>query len=418
MASIRRMFVCKNTQCKNEAGKHRGYKKVAVNEKIATPCKHCGVPMALNDNYVTRITKDGKTHTKYTTPSKKTAAEYLGDLKAAARRGELFPGEERLIHWEDACVIFEKNMEARLAEGKSRHTVRQYRTCMTQLTQAFGNTYLQNITRAEVEAWRDNKKKHNGNGSINGMLTVLGILFNFVCDPLTEERYKSLFMAQREIKKVKKLTAPKGRDNILESEEEFKVLLDNCGSETLRNFVLCILHTGLRHGDVLKLKTSDVDFKRNEITAIVKGGKFVRIPLTPVYKTHLEARIAVLKVRNLKGDYLFPSKRVTCLGKHLALNSDIGFKAACERSAAHYKALGRPDVAKRFLALVPHDLRHSFATHWLHASSKSLGATQAVHILGGILGHSSSFITERYCHVLDGNTQAAMLAYGNSMTLL
>ena len=420
MASIRRMFVCKNTQCKNEAGKHRGYKKVAVNEKIATPCKHCGVPMALNDNYVTRITKDGKTHTKYTTPSKKTAAEYLGDLKAAARRGELFPGEERLIHWEDACVIFEKNMEARLAEGKSRHTVRSYRNSMVQLTAAFGNTYLQHLTRAEVEAWRDERKKVNANGSINNSLIVLGILYNLVCDPLPEEKYTALFIAKREMKKVKPLTKGKGRNNILENEEEFQVLLDNCTTDTLRHFVLCILNTGLRHGDALMLKTSNVDFKNNRIVTTVKGGetersKEVSIPLTAAYRLFLEAHISKLKIRSLKGDYLFPSQFVA--GTHINTASNIGFKTACKRSADHFKALGRPEVAARFLALVPHDLRHSFATRFIHTMSKAAGATVAVHILSEILGHSSAYITARYCHSLDDNSQAAMAAYGASMDL-
>lgn len=413
MANIRKLWSCKNTLCKNpETGKHRGYKKVCLGEKHQ-PCKHCGVNMVLGDNHVTRITKGLKTHTR-SISNKKVAVEYLAQCVTARRNGDMFPGEEVKVHWADAMEVFERDMEARLANGESKHTVRTYRCCAKQLGVTFGNRYLQDITRREVEAWRDNRKKINGNGSINKTLVVLGVIYNKVCDGIPEERARNLFVAHREIKKVKQLSKPKGRDNILENEEEFQVLLDNCLNPNLKHFVLCILNTGLRHGDVVMLKTSNIDFKRNEIVTVVKGNKTVRIPLTVSYKAFLEDHIAKLKISSLKGDYLFPSDSAA---GHINITWDMGMKAACKRSAEHYKALGRPDVAKRFLALVPHDLRHSFATRFLYTMSKSSGATVAVHILSGILGHSSAWITERYCHVLDDNNQAAMVAYGSSMNL-
>lgn len=69
-------------------------------------------------------------------------------------------------------------------------------------------------------------------------------------------------------------------------------------------------------------------------------------------------------------------------------------------------------MVERFRKLVPHDLRHTYATHYLY---KSGGKGESIHILGQILGHSDAYITQRYSHALQHIQQEAMTHFGNAM---
>jgi integrase len=180
----------------------------------------------------------------------------------------------------------------------------------------------------------------------------------------------------------------------------------------LYHFVYGILNTGLRHDDMLKLQIKEISFQRNEITTSVKGGNRVRIPLTDEYRAYLEEWLKRDKVARISG-YLIPS--TVAVGKPFMVSSDIGFNTACEKAAVYFEAKGNKDAARRIRALTPHCLRHTFATHFLYKSSKSMGATAAIHILSEILAHSSSYITQRYSHALQEVQQAAMKEFGSQM---
>ena len=106
MATIRKMWRCTNSQCKNEAGKHRGYKKVCTGEKSAL-CKHCGSSMVLSQNHTTRIMKDGVSFTRSKGLTSKGDAEaYLAHCVTSRHSGSLLPGEEKLISWKEADKIY------------------------------------------------------------------------------------------------------------------------------------------------------------------------------------------------------------------------------------------------------------------------------------------------------------------------
>lgn len=409
MATIRKIWRCTNSQCKNEAGKHRGYKKVCTGEKQAL-CKHCGSSMMLSSNVTTRIQRQGKSYTK-TVVNKGDAEAYLAHCVTARHSGALMPGEERLIPWSEAEKLFLASLDVRLDNGKSENTDKVYRGRVRLLSKTFGNRILQTIERFEVENWVAARNKIVGASDINSCLALLNMIYKGVLDRYSARRFPRLQEAATDIAKVKRFDLPPGRNNILETEEQIKALLDECLTLNLYHFCYGILNTGLRHADMIKLRISEISWTRNEIQTTVKGGKIVRIPITENYGKFLKTWI--LRTKPTKAGWLFPSTRIpeTCFIQKVT----FGFDSMKERVAKKYDAKGNKAAAAKFRALVPHDLRHTFATHFLYKASKELGATAAVHILSQALGHSTSYITQRYSHALDDVNQSAMKAYGKEM---
>lgn len=131
---------------------------------------------------------------------------------------------------------------------------------------------------------------------------------------------------------------------------------------------------GLRVGEVVRLKVSDIDSKR--MTIRVTAGKGAKDRDTLLSETVLTILREYARVFKLK-DWLFPGDRP---GEHLS-----------ERSAQHVFE----DAKKKAGIIKPatfHTLRHSFATHLLEDGVD-------MRYIQELLGHGSIETTERYTHV-------------------
>ena len=433
MATIRKMWACKNSQCKNEKGKHRGYKKVCTGEKKAL-CKHCGLPMVLNENHTTRIQVNGEVRSKTLTADRRFAEDYLAECKTAARVGDLLPGEEKPVTWAAAKERFDAWLDDPGANDElAAKTVRFYRTQLQALEIPFSDRALgkvdftrmnlQDIQKKHVDAFKSWRMKDRAASTVNGSIATLKRMYSVICSQERATLTPRLHEAMTDVFKVKLLECDNQVDTILETEEEIQVLLSQCKTPHLYHFVFGILNTGLRHDDMLGLLVKEINFNRNEIVTCVKGGTKVEIPLTGAYRAYLEDWLKNQKVRSFQG-YVIPSTKGTT-GRY-QVESNIGFDTACENAAKHYEKLALEAASKKershlrataenFRQLTPHCLRHTFATHFLYKASKSLGATAAVHVLSKILGHSSTYITERYSHALKDVQQASMAEFGAQM---
>ncbi len=126
---------------------------------------------------------------------------------------------------------------------------------------------------------------------------------------------------------------------------------------------------GLRVGELVSLKWSDVDFEGEWIRVVGKGKKERLIPLGSKAKGALLAYQQSL-------DGWKPAKRV------------FGLTARTVQRMIRRMAL-KAGIAKK---VTPHALRHSFATHLLEGGSDLRGIQE-------LLGHSSLSTTQRYTHV-------------------
>ena len=131
---------------------------------------------------------------------------------------------------------------------------------------------------------------------------------------------------------------------------------------------------GLRVGEVVRLKVSDLDSKRMQIR--VTAGKGAKDRYTVLSETALRVLREYFKVEKPQ-DWLFPGKDPS---DHLS-----------ERSAEHVfeHAKQKAGITKKATF---HTLRHSFATHLLEYGTD-------IRYIQELLGHDSIETTERYTHV-------------------
>lgn len=409
MATVRKYWRC---SCRNpDTGKSRGYKKVYQGEKSAT-CPHCQGEMYLSENMTARITVNGRTVTK-SDRAKTNANAFIDECKRSKRTGDILPGQEPFISWEKAVGIFDRNCMAAVQLNElSESSHRYYLTGLKPLSGKFGSFSLQEIEKNQVEKFKAERKRQVSASTVNCSLAALKRMYTVVCDNLRARDYPRLHEAKTDIFKVKLLELDNANENFLETDDEIQALLNECRTLPLFKFAFTILNTGLRPGFVLSLRKSEFNFKTGYIRKIVKGGKLVNIPMTDQYKKKAEDWFKEQKISTID-PWFIPSPRD--VKKCMKVDTNIGFESARDRAAAKLRKNGKKEAAERMAQLTPHHLRHTFATHYLFKTSKQYGATVATHMLSAILGHSSTYISERYSHILQQINQGAMQTYGDEV---
>ena len=162
---------------------------------------------------------------------------------------------------------------------------------------------------------------------------------------------------------------------VVMSQEETARFFEHVPSLKYRAALMLCYGAGLRVGEAVAVKASDIDSERMLIRIEQgKGGKDRYVMLSP-------RLLAILRIywRAAKppGDYLFPAWRA---GKHL---NSAALQKACRDASLS------AGIRKRITA---HTLRHSFATHLLEAGTD-------LRVIQVLLGHSSIDTTTRYTQV-------------------
>lgn len=157
------------------------------------------------------------------------------------------------------------------------------------------------------------------------------------------------------------------RERVISFEEETKMLAACIGPRThLRPIIITAIDTGMRRGEILKLKWSDIDFANQIITVRAFNTKTMR-----------ERQIAMTErlAQELESIYTKSPKEPDTLCFGIADNVKRSFDWV-------RKAANLPDV--RF-----HDLRHTHAT-------RLVSAHIPLSEVGRILGHTQANTTFRY----------------------
>jgi len=160
------------------------------------------------------------------------------------------------------------------------------------------------------------------------------------------------------------------------SEDQLKKLLEAIEKDSntqIKNLMKMVLFTGVRRGELFKLKWKHIDFDRGFISLIdPKGGPEQKIPLND------EARELLSSHPKTGSPYVFPGRN----GKQ-RVSAQAGVnkikKAAC--------------LPKDFRPL--HGLRHAYAS--MLASSGKVD----MYVLQRLLTHKSPLMTQRYAHLRD-----------------
>lgn len=175
--------------------------------------------------------------------------------------------------------------------------------------------------------------------------------------------------------------------NVL-SKEEVKLLLNSLSNIKHKAMLSLIYSCGLRRSELLNMKLSDIDSKRNLIIIRQSKGRKDRIvPLS-------------LKILELLREYFVAYKPKIWLFEGQDKNSRYD-----ERSLASVlKQAVKKSKIKKPVTL--HWLRHSYATHLLENGTD-------LRYIQEILGHSRSSTTEIYTHVCNKSIQKIASPFDN-----
>jgi integrase len=221
--------------------------------------------------------------------------------KTEIAEGRFFPNTRRRMLLFDDLVEDYRKATARRGKAIMR-TDAGYRRAL----ESFGGRGVETITAHEVEEWRDKLAESLSPASVAHYLTVLRAIFNRgVRDgKLQASPTRGVEWPEENNARVRWLT----------DDEENRLL--PALAEWLRPLAIFAIHTGLRLGELLNLRWSDIDFGSGSLhVREAKSGVGRRLPLNQAALTILnDLRGAGAKVVRLETRRA-TSERVSCSGQ-------------------------------------------------------------------------------------------------------
>lgn len=189
-----------------------------------------------------------------------------------------------------------------------------------------------------------------------------------------------------DLSQVERPEKPDRLPTVLSRQEVQKIL---AATDNLKHrCLLQLLYAGgLRIGEVINLKITDVQSDRNLL--LIRGGKGKKDRTTLLSKKLLESLRAYYKVYRPKV-WLFEGQNG---GQYTVESTRNVFRAALKKADIKVKA-------------TPHTLRHSFATHLLEQGTN-------LRYIQALLGHRSSKTTEIYTHITSHGLDAVVSPLDN-----
>ena len=333
--------------------------------------------------------KDGKVL------EEKAGRQYADDMtaaKAARVRADRIEGRR-----ESRKEIREKEKAAKLAEAGKWTLTKLWDEYETQrpdsysmkcdgfrfdkyLKPKFGDKAPFELHQLEIDRLRIGLLKAKSPQTVKHVLALLKRLSNFgvrkqLCQGIT---------FKIEMPRVDNQTTEDLSPNQLKSLLE---AIENAEDRTAATFMKMALFTGMRRGELMKLKWTDVDFDRGFILLRApQGGKTQKIPLNDQVRDILKNH-----PRKKDKDHVF-----------VRANGEPFTNVINKRVRVIKKAAGLP---ANFRPL--HGLRHAFAS--MLASSGQVD----MYTLQKLLTHKSPLMTQRYAHLRDETLRKASILAGS-----
>ncbi|MCS6917078.1 MAG: tyrosine-type recombinase/integrase [Chitinophagales bacterium] len=261
----------------------------------------------------------------------------------------------------------------------SAHTLTAYRNDLRQFSDYLRRVYdVTDVSAVEVKhirSWMVHLfNQRIGGRSMNRKLSCLSSYFRFM--------QRSGKVKQSPMTPVTGPRAPQRLPVFIPSDQMeslFASVNFGSGFSGMRNRMLLELlyATGMRRSELIALQDSSVDFRRNTIRVLGKGGKERLVPFGDSLKELLQK---YLDERNRHfGKEQFPALVVSDSGKQMNPRSVYN----CVRRLLDQVTF----VSRRS----PHVLRHTFATHLLNNGAE-------IQAIKELLGHASLAATQVYTH--------------------
>lgn len=234
------------------------------------------------------------------------------------------------------------------------------------LKKSFAHKEPLELVRLDIDRVRINLLKKKSPQTVKHVLALLRRIVNFGID-------RGLIAPLPFKIAVPSVDNIKTEDLTPEQLQQLFEVLETTPYQTAANMMKLALFTGMRRGEMFKLRWEDLDFHRGFIfIREPKGGKSQKIPM------NINAKELLQSIPATDSDYIFPARNG---GPRKDISKDL---------REIKQAAGLPDD---FRAL--HGLRHVYAT--MLASSGQVD----MFTLQKLLTHKSPEMTQRYAHYRD-----------------
>lgn len=292
--------------------------------------------------------------------SRADALKVLQSKVADAFRGEYgFKRESKRVKFAEFA---DQYLETYAKVNKSEKSWKTDAYYLKYMKNFFGKFYLDEINALDIEKYKAERLKQGVKKStVNRCLAIIRKMLNLAVDGKlisNDQKIKIKFFSEKD----------NLMERIINREEEDRLL--EASSGYLKPILIVALNTGMRLGEILNLKWSQIDLRAREIRVEKTKSKKIRLIFINAI---LQEELMRLKQKRGAGEYLFLNPKT---GKPLT-TVKRAFKGACRRAGISNM---------RF-----HDLRHTFATRLVQRGVDLITVKE-------LLGHSSVTITERYTH--------------------
>ncbi|MFA6423691.1 MAG: site-specific tyrosine recombinase/integron integrase [Candidatus Magasanikbacteria bacterium] len=221
------------------------------------------------------------------------------------------------------------------------------------------------IESADIKNYLDFLSQKNASSTVS-------VAYNAIHYYFKEIWHRSLFFNLKQPKKNKYLP-------VVLSKQEVAKMLEVVVNKKHHCVISLLYGTGLRVGELVRVRMCDFDFDRMMLRVFQGKGKKDRMVILPIKLKDILENQARIKKAN---DYLFTNGR----GNRLT-------EATIQKVVA--QVAERAGIRKN---VSPHTLRHSFATHLLENGTD-------IRYIQELLGHAKLQTTQIYTHVANSNLQ-------------
>lgn len=330
--------------------------------------------------YVTDITLNYRRVRRFAGYTKEEAKTFLAKLRISAKEGKL----EDLISPQSAADTFGTYARSLLdsAEWKQKRSARRNEISLKHLNRAFKDKALMDINAGLVRGYVTGRRNEGlSPATINREISFLkSVLYAAEYDGIIDSNP----IRGRRVKKLEEANSREKAILSMNLTDEVQRRLIDCAVSYLKPILELALITGMRRGEIFKMRWKDINFHMGMIRIPAENTKTNRERFIPIDAN----LINVLDSIERKGSYVFMNEWT---GKRRK-DTERAFKSACER-------VGIPTGRKKG-GLVFHDLRHL-------AAYRLVKATDVV-TASKILGHVSIQMTMRYVHPTEEDKRAAI----------
>lgn len=263
-------------------------------------------------------------------------------------------------------------LDALFVRGYSSSTIKSYYSMMGRFIKSLAlqdEEELKQLGEEQINAYHSRwlAKEEVSYSTINQSVSAI----RFYLDKVLKRPVENLELVRA--KKERQLPKVMAR-------EEVAALLNACANLKHHTMLSLLYAAGLRSGELIKLKLTDLDWDRRQIRIRKAKGKKERVTLL---SDKLAALLKSYMEQYHPHDWLFT-------GQYGGAYTVSSLRKVME------KALKAASIDKPYTL---HCLRHSFATHLLEAGTD-------LRYIQNLLGHESSITTEIYTHVSSSALQS------------